>query len=53
MKLLVSAEKPTTLVSKMTLCVKAVINVKDKCSLNGDKYHYESILSNNQPVDMD
>ena len=28
-----------TLVSIMTLCIKAVINMEDKCPLNLDKFH--------------
>ena len=36
---IVWSRKTTTLVSKMTLCIKAFINMEDKCSLNLDKYH--------------
>ena len=40
MKLLFSAEKKQQhWFLKITLCVKAVINMKDNCSLNFDKYH--------------
>ena len=38
-EIFVSAEKTTTFDSKMILCIKAVINMEDKCSLNLDKYH--------------
>ena len=38
-KTIVFSRKTTTMVSKMTICIKAVINMEDKCSLNIDKYH--------------
>ena len=34
-----SAEKTTISVFKMTLCIKAFIDMEDKCSLNLDKYY--------------
>ena len=37
---IVFSRKTTTLVFKMTLCIKAVIDMEDKFSLNLDKYHY-------------
>ena len=32
-------QQKNTLVSTMTLCIKAVINMEDKCLLNFDKFH--------------
>ena len=37
-------QKKTTLISKMTLCIKAAINMEDKCALNLDKYHLQVIF---------
>ena len=44
-KTIAFSRKKTHQVLNKKLCIKAVINIEDKCLLNIDKYHYELNIS--------